>query len=82
MPSKTISLRVEAYEKLKSARRFPGESFSQIVLRARWPEKGTTGSELLRRYRAHGPFFREEGLAEIERLKRDDRPAEDKWRAS
>lgn len=82
MPSKTISLRVEAYEKLKSARRFPGESFSQIVLRAHWPERGTTGSELLRSYRANGPFFREEGLERIERLKRDDRPAEDKWHAS
>lgn len=82
MPTKTISLRVEAYEKLRRARRFPGESFSQVVLRARWPEEGVTGGELLRRYLEHGPYFSDEGLERIERLKRDDRPPEDKWRAS
>ena len=82
MASKTTSLRVEAYEKLRSARRFPGESFSQIVLRAHSPERGSTGTEVLDRYRSHGPYFQEEGLARIERLKRDDWPAEDKWRAS
>lgn len=78
MPTKTISLRVEAYEKLKRARRFPGESFSQVVLRARWSEEGITGGELLRRHRQHGPYFSEEGLERIERLKRDDRPPDDK----
>ncbi len=82
MPTKTVSLLVEAYEKLKRARRFPGESFSQVVLRARWPEEGVTGGELVRRYREHGPYFSEEGLERIERLKREDRPPESKWRAS
>lgn len=78
--TKTISLRIEAYEKLRRARRFPGESFSEVVLRARWPEETLTGAELLARYREHGPFFSEEGVERIERLKAEDRPAEDKWR--
>ncbi len=82
MPSKTISLRVEAYERLRRARRFPGESFSQVVLRARWPHEGITGAELLRQYDDHGPFFGEEGLERVERLKANDRPPEDKWHAS
>lgn len=81
MSTKTISLRLEAYNKLKRARRFPTESFSEVVLRAAWPEETTTAEELLRRYREHGPFFREEGLSLIERLKSDDHPAPDKWAA-
>ncbi|MPZ54437.1 MAG: hypothetical protein GEU79_17205 [Acidimicrobiia bacterium] len=82
MPSKTISLRIEAYEKLKDARRFPGESFSQVVLRAQWHDEGMTGAELLRHYRDHGPFFSEDGLDRIEQLKELDIPAEDKRRSS
>lgn len=79
MATKTISLRVEAYEKLRRARRYPGESFSEVVLRARWPEATLTGEQLLARCREHGAFFSEEGLDRIERLKAEDRPPEDKW---
>ncbi len=79
MPTKTISLRLEAYEKLRRARRFPGESFSEVVLRASWPGATLTGAELLERYREHGPFFSDEALDRIERVKAEDRPPEDKW---
>lgn len=79
MATKTISLKVEAYEKLRRARRYPAESFSEVVLRATWPEETITGAQLLRRYREHGPFFREEDLERIERLKNEDRPPEAKW---
>lgn len=79
MPTKTISVRLEAYEKLAAARRFPGESFSQVILRASWPEETVTGRELLRRVRAEGATFSEESLQRIERLKAEDRAPEDKW---
>lgn len=80
MATKTISLRLEAYEKLRAARRYPEESFSEVVLRARWPGETVTGAELLEHYRRSGPFFGEEGLERIERQKVEDRPPEDKWR--
>jgi len=78
MAVKTVSLKTEAYERLKAARRYPGESFSEIILRARWPEDTITGEELLESLRA-GAHFGEEELAAIEAAKVADRPPEDKW---
>ena len=82
MATKTISLRLEAYEKLRAARRYPEESFSQVILRARWSEETATGAELLRWFQERGPFLDPEGRESIERLKREDRPPEDKWSRS
>ena len=79
MATKTISVRTEAYEKLKRARRYEGESFSEVVLRAQWPEESITGSELVRRYREQGPFFTDEELERIERVKEVDSLPDDKW---
>ena len=78
MATKTISLRLEAYNKLRAARRYPDESFSQVILRAHWAEETLTGADLLERCR-EGAHFREEDLSRVEQLKRDDRPPEDKW---
>lgn len=80
MATKTISLRLDAYEKLRRARRRPGESFSDVVLRATWPAETLTAGELLERSRGSGPFFSAESLDRIERIKAEDRPPEDKWR--
>ena len=79
MAVKTVSLKTEAYERLKSARRYPGESFSEVVLRARWPEDTLTGGELLARCRERGAHFSESELDAMDALKAADAPAEDKW---
>ena len=79
MSSKTISIKVEAYERLRAARRYPTESFSEVVLRATWPEATTTGEAFLGLCRARGPVFQPAELDQIERLKREDAPAPDKW---
>lgn len=80
MATKTISLRVEAYERLKRAKRLPGESFSDVVLRASWPEKTLSAGELLRRCRERGAIFNLEELDRMERVKREDQPPQDKWK--
>lgn len=81
MATRTLSVTLEAYERLRAARRHPGESLSQVILRARWPERTITGGELLGRLRERGPHFTEEQLDLIERAKSEDRPPEDKWRS-
>lgn len=79
MSTKTVSLWIEAYERLRRARRHPRESFSDVVLRARWPDLGVTASTLLELYEKDGPFLSEEALDRIEEAKAVDRPPEDKW---
>ena len=76
MSSMTISLREEAYERLRAARRYPGESFSAVVLRATWPET-TTGKAFLDICRERGAVFDAAALDRVEALKRDDAPAVD-----
>jgi predicted CopG family antitoxin len=79
MTTKTISLQLEAYLKLRDARQHPTESFSQVVLRARWPEETVTAREWLA-MRRKGPHFSAEALRHIEELKAEQVPPEDKWR--
>jgi predicted CopG family antitoxin len=79
MSTKTISLKGEAYDRLRTARRYPAESFSEVVLRARWPEDTLTAGDLLRRYRDDKVRLSEDALDRIAELKRTDSPPTDKW---
>ena len=79
MGTKTISLKDEAYKRLKAARRYPDESFSEVVLRATWAEDTITAKsflELIRKRRGH---LRADELDRNDALKTSDRPPEDKW---
>jgi hypothetical protein len=80
MGTKTISLKDEAYERLRSARRYPGESFSEVVLRATWPEDTVTARGLLESLRSGArPRLTDDDLDRLEALERADVPSEDKW---
>lgn len=81
MAVRTISLKTEAYERLKAARRYPTESFSEVVLRATWPEDTVTAGGLLALVRTSPAWFTEAELEGIEAVKQGDTPPEDKWTA-
>ena len=79
MATKTISLRVEAYEKLRRARTRPNESFSDVVMRARWDDQTVTGGELLALVRERGPLYDRDELDAIDELKSEGKAPADKW---
>ena len=79
MATKTISLKLEAYERLRAARRAPDESFSQVVLRAEWPVTRIRADDFLARCREQKPILPPEALNRIEELDQGDRPPKDKW---
>lgn len=82
MATKTISLELDAYEKLK-LQKHPGESFSAVVRRADFePKKGMTGREILEFHKKHGPFLSEEACDVIDELNRNDLPPDDPWDSS
>jgi predicted CopG family antitoxin len=80
MATKTISLRIDAYERLRRARLRPEESFTEVVLRAEWPDRGVTARELRAIYETEGPIFDDEALDRIDEAKSHDQPPKDKWR--
>jgi hypothetical protein len=79
MGTKTISLKDEAYNRLKAARRYSDESFSEVVLRATWPEDTITAKAFLALLGSRRPHLRPETLDRIEELKQQGQPPEDKW---
>ena len=79
MATKTISLRLEAYERLRRARRHATESFSDVVMRAHWSDEPTTAGKYLAHVRERGPLYDALGVEAIEELSVTDRPARDKW---
>jgi len=73
MPTKTITLELDAYERLRRAKREPRESFSSVVRRLVIPSEGISGRDLLEGT-VTLEFLSEEDLAAVDRLNREDRP--------
>ena len=82
MSTKTISLTFEAYQRLRRARRRPNESFSSVVMRARWADEPVDGAEYLRMVRERGPLYSVDELKAVEEAKESDIPPSDKWQTS
>lgn len=78
MASKSISIDLEAYERLRRARRARGESFSMVIKRAVWPTPERTAGALLEAVRSLPPVD-EAVLDRLEEAQRADHPPEDPW---
>lgn len=78
MPTKTISVDLEAYERLKAARLRPDESFSRVIKRARWEPVSSTAAALLAVLDKAAPV-EDAVLERLERAQREDRAPSDPW---
>ena len=78
MATKTISIDLEAYERLRRARRLPNESFSKVIKRAEWPVPPRTAGALLDAM-AKVALVDEEVLNRLDAAQASDRPPEDPW---
>lgn len=78
MATKTITLELDAYEKLRAAKR-GRESFSSVVRRVVIPDAPRSGAELVSLIRARGPLFSDHELDAMERAASIDPPPSNPW---
>ena len=83
MPTKTISLELDAYDKLKRAKRDSRESFSSVVRRAIIPESVHTGKDLLpaiEERRSNGRLMNARALQRLDEVQRRPSSSTSRWR--
>ena len=78
MATKTITLELDAYEKLRAAKK-AGESFTEVVRRAEFADTPPTGARLLAYFAAGGSGVSERYLDAVEEAAKRDPIPEDPW---
>ncbi|MBT5926369.1 MAG: hypothetical protein HOH33_07095 [Verrucomicrobia bacterium] len=78
MPTKTITLELDAYEKLRTAKK-GRESFSSVVRRCILPDQPKSGDVLLNFLKSRNTFLTEEELDAIASVDENDAPPVNPW---
>jgi hypothetical protein len=78
MATKTISIDLEAYECLRRARLWPGESFSKVIKRAEWTSPPRSAAALLEGLEGIPPLD-PDILRRLDDAQTSDAPPEDPW---
>jgi hypothetical protein len=78
MSTKTISIDLEAYEKLSRARISPKDSFSRVIKRAKWEMPAKTCGDLLQSL-ANMPAADDDVLDRLERAQVEDKTPDHPW---
>jgi len=78
MATKTISIDLEAYERLKRARLSARDSFSQVIKRATWEHKTKSCGDLLAAL-ATLPTAAESILASLDAAQANDSAPDNPW---
>lgn len=78
MPTKTITLELDAYEKLRLAKR-GGESFTEVVRRAVLVDPPLTGASLREFFRNGGSGVSEKYLDTVDEASKHDPVPDDPW---
>lgn len=81
MATKTLSVDLEAYERLSRARKHPKESFSQVIRRAIWMDNAKCGRRIVELMATSEPAT-EEAIARMEAVQDNDLPSDDPWTKS
>ena len=79
MATKTISIDLHAYERLRNARRMPDESFSKVIKRAVWPPAPRTAAAMLAALEGV-PVMPEADLDRLDAAQLADQAPADRWR--
>ena len=78
MVTKSITLELDAYEKLRAAKK-AGESFSEVVRRTEFGAAPLTGAKLLAYLRSGGSGVSERYLDAVEEAAKHDPPPDNPW---
>lgn len=78
MATKTISIDLAAYDRLRRARLQPDESFSRVIKRGRWDAPRSTGAALLKALESAPPIS-PVVLGRLERAQKADKPPKKAW---
>ncbi len=78
MATKTITLELDAYEKLRTAKK-AGESFSEVVRRAAFADAPLTGENLQTYLRSGGSGVSERYLDAVEEAAKHDPVPDNPW---